>query len=191
LTDLVAAALSLSDALERAGIPYALGGALALNFWSDPRGTRDIDLNVFLPADDSAEAFEVLRRAGVQLDVVESVARAHERGDAIGWLGPIRVDVFVNSLPLHDSAARRRCRVTLSGQPIWILSAEDLSVLKLLFFRGKDIEDSKRMIALQGKDFDSNYARTQLVAHVGADDARVAEFDRIVAVLARPPRSPP
>ncbi len=47
LTERVAA---LHAALRGAGIPHAFGGALALAFCTaEPRGTQDIDVNVFLP----------------------------------------------------------------------------------------------------------------------------------------------
>ena len=40
-------AVALHRALDDAGIPHALGGALALGYHvSEPRGTRDIDVNV-------------------------------------------------------------------------------------------------------------------------------------------------
>lgn len=38
-------ASKLAAALDGAGIPYAIGGAIALGAWSDPRGTYDVDLN--------------------------------------------------------------------------------------------------------------------------------------------------
>ncbi len=40
----------LADAFEAAGIPYAVGGALASNQYGVPRGTKDVDLNLFVDA---------------------------------------------------------------------------------------------------------------------------------------------
>lgn len=37
-----------ADALEAAGLPYAIGGALALAIAGVPRGTAEVDLNVFV-----------------------------------------------------------------------------------------------------------------------------------------------
>lgn len=54
------AAQSLADALHAADIPYAIGGALALAVAGVPRGTADVDLNVFV---DAARVPE-LNRAG-------------------------------------------------------------------------------------------------------------------------------
>lgn len=43
--------LALHDALDAAGEAHAFGGAIALAYCThDPRGTRDIDVNAFVPA---------------------------------------------------------------------------------------------------------------------------------------------
>ncbi len=48
MADAAEVAIEVISALGRAGIPSALGGALALNWWSEPRGTVDADINVFV-----------------------------------------------------------------------------------------------------------------------------------------------
>jgi hypothetical protein len=42
------AAQQIAVALEQARLPYAIGGALALAIAGVPRGTADVDLNVFV-----------------------------------------------------------------------------------------------------------------------------------------------
>ena len=43
----------LHETFERHGIPYAVGGAIALDYYiAEPRGTVDIDIDVFLPPQD-------------------------------------------------------------------------------------------------------------------------------------------
>lgn len=182
-------AARLIDLFEARGIPYALGGALALGYHAPPRGTRDIDINLFLEAPQAREAFEAVRAMGVGIDPGEAVARASERGDAVGWYEGIRIDFFVNSIPLHDLAARRKVRVEFAERPTWILSAEDLVFLKLMFDRPKDHVDIEQVFFTQGDDLDRAYVRAQLIEHVGADDHRVAAFDQLVALYAggRPP----
>jgi hypothetical protein len=41
-------ARDLADVLEQRGLPYAIGGALALAFYSPPRATIDVDVNIFV-----------------------------------------------------------------------------------------------------------------------------------------------
>ena len=80
-----------------------------------------------------------------------------------------------------DEAAKRVRTAKLLGRPIKILSAEDLTLFKLLFFRGKDIVDIERLVPYRGDDLDRDYVRRWLVDMVGDADARVREWDRIVA----------
>ncbi len=44
--DPVAVARIVADAMEAGGVPYAIGGAIALGYWGAARGTQDVDLNV-------------------------------------------------------------------------------------------------------------------------------------------------
>jgi hypothetical protein len=53
------AAQLIASALEASTIPYAIGGALALAVAGVPRGTADVDINVFVSS--------ASRRAGAAL----------------------------------------------------------------------------------------------------------------------------
>jgi len=53
--------VTLADVLDRSDIAWAIGGALALAYATEePRGTRDIDLNVFVPSTAAARVFAAL-----------------------------------------------------------------------------------------------------------------------------------
>jgi hypothetical protein len=181
--DPAALAVRFARVLEAAGVPYAIGGAIAYGFWGVPRGTRDLDVNVFLPADRADAVVETLVVAGLEIDRTVARATALERGDARGLYDDIPVDLFFLSIPLHESAARRTVQVTLLDTPIRVLSAEDLTVFKLLFFRGKDVVDVERLVAVQGDRLDRSYVRSWLVACVGEDDERVRRWDAISAAV--------
>ncbi|HZR79943.1 MAG TPA: hypothetical protein VFD92_02515 [Candidatus Binatia bacterium] len=176
-------AVAVSAALTAAHVPHAIGGAIAHGFWGDPRGTRALDVNVFLAIDRARPALDALRAAGVALDVEKVEASARDRGDARVFYDDIPVDLFFSSIPLHESAGRRTVELSLSGRTIPILSAEDLIVLKLLFFRGKDVVDVERMVALRGEELDRDYVRRWLVDCVGEEDERVARLDAIFAAI--------
>jgi hypothetical protein len=169
----------LADALEAAGVPYAVGGALSYGYWADPRGTHDVDLNLFVPPEDADGALDPLISAGLQIDRAGALRTARERGDARGTFQGMRVDLFFNSIPLHDSAAARVRRVPLANGEAWILSAEDLVVLKLMFYRGKDLLDVEKIVAMQRDAFDRGYVRAWLVGMLGEEDHRVTWWDAL------------
>jgi len=180
-------AVLLARSLTAENIPHAIGGAVAYTFWGVPRATGDLDLNLFVKAERAATALEVLTRNGVSLDVEAALRSGLERGDARGRYGDIPVDIFFLSIPLHESAARRTVEVPLLGSTIRILAAEDLTILKLLFFRTKDILDIERILAVQGAELDRQYVRRWLVECVGEEDARVARWDTLCRALPAPP----
>jgi hypothetical protein len=67
----------------------------------------------------------------------------------------------------------------IDGAAVWFLSAESLCVFKLLFFRGKDVVDLERLVAVQGDALDGDYVRSRIVAMLDADDPRVTTWDRL------------
>jgi hypothetical protein len=174
------AARAIADALEAAGIPYALGGAVALGLHAPPRATNDLDVNVFVEASAVDPALDALVASGCLIDRDQARRSAEERGDLqASWRG-MRVDVFVSSIPLHDEARTRVRTARLSGRPIRVLAPEDLAALKMLFFRPKDVLDVERLVAFQGPALDLALVRGSLVDAVGPDDPRVARWDDLV-----------
>ena len=60
--------LAIHEALDRAGVEHAFGGAIALAYWTEePRGTRDIDINIFVAPEDCEAVLSQLP-AGVSYD---------------------------------------------------------------------------------------------------------------------------
>lgn len=179
--DALEAGLRIGAALESAGIPHALGGALALGVHGVPRGTLDVDVNVF--ANDAAlpTVIQTLSRVGIDLDRDAAIARARRDGMFVGLWGGMRIDVFVPSIPFSHEAGRTRVFVRAAdGSGEWFLSAEALAVFKLLFARPKDFVDLERLLAVQGPRLDHAYVRRWIVDMMGEDDERVTKWDDLV-----------
>lgn len=181
LGSLVAVVAGLVDGLERSGLPYAFGGAIAYSAWAEPRATRDVDLNLWIDTAALPRAFDVLEGLGVTLDREAAVREARERGMFVGRHGEYRVDVFVPSVPFYDEALRGRVRVRLAGRETWVLSAETLAVFKMLFFRPKDLADVGRLLHIQRDHFDRAFVRRALIEMLGEADERIARWDALVA----------
>ena len=138
----------LADAFEAHDIPYAIGGALALGVWGFPRATNDVDIDIFVPAEELDPVFEVIEAVGCVLDRGQAKASAHNRGNFRATIEGMRIDAFVPSIPFYDSVQLRIRQAPLEGRPAWFLAPEDLATFKLLFFRTKD---GGRGRSLQGR----------------------------------------
>jgi hypothetical protein len=112
-------------------------------------------------------------------DPIAARAAAEREGLIVLWLGPFRIDVFTPSIDFSWEAERTRKCVRIGDTDVWFLSAEALCVFKLLFFRGKDVVDLERLIAVQGAAVDAPYVRARIVEMLGDDDPRVATWDRL------------
>jgi hypothetical protein len=178
------AAQRLAEALESRGISYAIGGALALAIAGVPRGTADVDINVFVAEERLGDVLAILRDVGVEIDDSSARARAERDGMFIGHWDGMRIDVFLPSIAFAHEAERTRVRITDdAGWSGWFLSAEAIAVFKLLFFRGKDVVDLERLVAVR-PELDRAYVRERIVEMMGEDDERVRRWDDLVARFA-------
>lgn len=125
--------------------------------------------------------FDALEKAGAALDRTGARSSAAERGDFSIRVNGMRVDVFVPSIPLSASAGCRVKRAVLLGRPVMVLSAEDLVLFKLLFYRPKDINDVERLVRFQGTNLDREYVHRWLEDLVGKEDPRMATWEGMVA----------
>lgn len=181
--------VALADALEAASIPHAFGGALALAYYATPRGTHDIDLNVFVPEAKSGAVLRELAKLGVDATAAKSLREARTRGQTRVRWEHTPLDLFFNYDPLHQRCAERLQRVPFGdGVTIPILSAEDLAIFKALFDRAKDWSDIGEMLFALGPDFDGTYAVSWLRKILAPGDARLARFE---ALLRDPATAPP
>lgn len=171
----------LARVLGEAGVPHAFGGAIALAYYATPRGTHDVDINVFLPARAFDRVLEALRPIGVEPPTPDQ-RRALERDGQVrlAW-DRTPLDLFFSYTELHDACLARRREVPFGSERIFILSAEDLAIFKALFARDKDWRDLREIFLAQGLDFDAAYADGWLERIVTPDDERFVRFRGLVA----------
>lgn len=143
----------LHEALGRAGVPHAFGGALALAYCTqDPRGTNDIDVNLFVGVEQAPAVLRALPRA-IGYDDAD-LQRIQRDGQARLWWDTSPVDVFFNNHPFHERARRRSRVVPFAGIEIPVLDCTDLAVFKAFFARSKDFVDIETMVAAHAIDAD-------------------------------------
>jgi len=178
---------AIADALGAAGYAHGLGGALALGVAGVPRGTRDVDVNVFVEPAEIPDVIDALSRLGIAFDREACLARAKRDGMFVGAWDGMRIDVFVPSIPFSHEAGRTLVSVHVDGWTGSFLSPEAIAVFKLLFFRLKDRGDLERLVAVRGEHLDHDYIRRWTVEMMGEDDERVRAWDDIVTRFAREP----
>lgn len=183
---LVTLVLDVHRQLTAASFPHAFGGALALAYVAEPRGTVDVDVNVFTPFDE----------VDVVLDALAGIGLGPERARA-EWLpvagirlwreaDPYPVDLFP-SLDDRYAEIARRCRHYAFGHGdavLPFLSAEDLALFKLSFGRDKDWVDL-RAIASAQPAMDIDYIERQLIGLRGP-----SMYPRVARLRGLVPRSP-
>jgi hypothetical protein len=169
--------VALHRALDGAAIPHAFGGAIALAYWTlDPRGTDDIDLNVFVPAAEAAAALDALP-AGVDLPAGLANVLAADGQARVFW-DDTPLDLFFDYAPIHEDAARHRKVVPFAGVDLPVLGPVELAVFKAMFDRTRDWADLEAMAA--AGSLDVARVREGLRPMIAEDDERFARLDEAV-----------
>jgi inosine-uridine nucleoside N-ribohydrolase len=169
--------LDIHDALSRAGLPHAFGGAIALAYCTrEPRGTRDLDVNVFV---DPVRAKEVLAALPDLVTATDADIQTLEReGQVRIWWKDTPIDLFLDIHSFHDEVAQNVRAVPFEGRTIPVLDCTALAVFKVLFDRTKDWADIEEMIAAGA--LDAVQATVWLERLTGADGSALRRLESLV-----------
>jgi hypothetical protein len=182
VTELVEKLLAIHDALRASSIPHAFGGAIALAYCvEEPRGTRDLDVNIFVDASDADRVLAMLPK-GVRVEAGDITAVERDGQTRLFWDG-VPVDVFLNNLPLHRAVADAVVWVSLVDRQIPVLDCASLAIFKAFFDRTKDWADIEAIAIATPEDIDAA-ART-VADLVGEDDPA---FKRLAQISSANPR---
>lgn len=166
----------LARGFGQAKVPHAFGGALALAYYATPRGTHDVDINVFLPANAFDRVLGLLQPLGVTPPSdAERAGFARDEQIRLYW-ERTPLDLFFSYNELHEACMQRRRHVAFGDVRIPILSAEDLAIFKTLFAREKDWRDLDEMLLTHTPAFEAIYALGWLERIIAPDDERMTRF---------------
>jgi hypothetical protein len=131
--------------LETALIPHMLAVSMAMNYYAQPRMTRDIDIVVAL---EGADAGKLIASFEPDYFVPEEALKAALREQGMFNLlhleSVVKVDLIVRKqAPYRQTEFARRVQVQLPGFSAWLVSREDLILSKLAW--AKDAESELQM----------------------------------------------
>jgi len=170
----------IHHALDGAKIPHAIGGALALAYYAEPRATIDVDINVFVPTERWPEICEALAPLGIDVEV--EVEDLNRDGQVRLWWDRNPVDLFFSYDPFHDAMQRGARKVPFNQETIPILSPEHLAVCKAMFDRPKDWLDIEQILVATDP-LDLAEIEDWLERMVGADNPRIEKLNEVKAEL--------
>jgi hypothetical protein len=166
--------ISIHESLDAAKVPHAIGGALALAYYAEPRATIDIDLNIFVPVERWEEVISALGPPGVDVEGLDEAALLRD-GQCRLWWGDNAVDLFFAYDAIHEAMREDVRQVPFGATRIPILAPEHLAVCKAMFDRPKDWIDIEQMlVATDGLDVPA--IDGWLERMVGPEDPRLRRF---------------
>ncbi len=151
-------------ALEEKGIPYMISGSVAMNAYSIPRMTRDIDIVIELETDliDSfASIFD--KNFYFHKPTVEEEIKRRGMFNVIDHRSGYKIDFVIRkNSPYRQLEFKRKVRSNALSFETWLVTPEDLILSKLIWIQEiqseKQIDDIKNL--MERSDLDNSYIKT-------------------------------
>jgi hypothetical protein len=168
--------LAVHDSLSEAAFPHAFGGAIALAYCTEePRGTRDLDVNVFVEPSLAAEVLAALPN-GVRV-AGSDIEAARRDGQVRVWWEDTPIDLFLDVHRFHAAVAAGVREVPFAGRSIPVLDCTALVVFKAQFDRTKDWADVEAVVDAGTADLTEAGAWLERV--LGRDDPIVRRLSAL------------
>lgn len=176
------------DALRGADISYFVTGSIASSFYGENRYTHDIDIVVFVDADD--ERLDALLRRFPEPEFYASREAAIEASRSGGQFNVIhgasmlKVDFMIARHELYDRTrlSRRKERSLPGVAKVMLAAPEDVILKKLEYYKEggseKHLRDIASMLLTSGEPIDRTYIQ-EWAAKRGLSDEWQAVLDRV------------
>jgi len=127
----------ISGKFAQAGIPFMLTGLMAMNYYAQPRMTRDVDVVVQMNPEDAASVSRLFgEEYYLDLDAVAEACARRSMFNLIHLESVIKVDCIVRKeTDYRRLEFERRREIAIHDFMTFIVSKEDLIISKLLWAR--------------------------------------------------------
>jgi hypothetical protein len=148
--------------LDAARIPYMVSGSMAINYYAQPRMTRDVDIVVELDSRDADRVTALFAPDFLcEVEAVRDAVRRRGKFNIIHGASIVKVDFIVRKdLPYRLEEFARRRSVDIGRAAVWMVSPEALLLSKLHWAKDSRSElqmrDARNLIACVA-DLDWSY----------------------------------
>lgn len=157
-------AQKIASFLEEHRVPYAIIGGMALQYWGEPRLTRDIDVTVLIPQE-ALEDFIYRALSHFKPRFPDAIEFALKHRILLVESEGVPVDISLGIPGYEEEALKRAVKVSFpGGLELRLLAAEDLIIHKCVAGRPRDMEDVFGIFVRQGLKVDVDYIRRWLEA---------------------------
>lgn len=132
----------ISGRLELLGIRYMLTGSLAMNYYAEPRMTRDIDIVIEITEGNGARLVKELSSDYyIDADAVQEALKHESMFNILHLESVIKVDCIIRkSSEYRKVEFNRRKKIKIGDAATYIVSKEDLILSKLDWARDSHSE---------------------------------------------------
>jgi len=150
------------NSLDDAHIPYMISGSIALNIYSIPRMTRDIDIVVELTESRIDEFTNLFPDSYFDKEVIRNEIRRKGMFNIIDHQTGFKIDFIIRKeTEYFNLAFQRRLRIHELDTDLWVIRLEDLVIAKLIWIQEHQSEKQAVDIEnlLLNRDKDINYIK--------------------------------
>jgi hypothetical protein len=188
LTEQITVTMTVTEALDSLGVPYAIGGSLSSALHGVMRTTMDVDIVADLRLEHTGPLAQALEDAFyADPEMMRDAIRYQSSFNLIHLETMFKVDIFVAKQRAFDrSQLARRQLYSLSDDPeyrAYVTSAEDIVLSKLEWYRiGGEISDRQwrdilGVLKVQGDQLDRGYMR-RMAVELGVTDLLERAFEQ-------------
>jgi hypothetical protein len=144
---------AITKLLEQKGIAYMVSGSLAVNVYSIPRMTLDIDIVIELDETNYKTFLEIFK-SGYYLNEEAALTEIRRKGmfNVIDHKSGLKIDFIIRKETEYRRLEfSRKTRKMIENVPVWLVSAEDLIISKIEWIQqlqsDKQMQDIKNLLA--------------------------------------------
>ncbi|MEW6039901.1 MAG: hypothetical protein AB1633_00070 [Elusimicrobiota bacterium] len=127
----------VTERLNKENIVYMISGSIALNLYTSPRMTRDIDIVVDLKDADIDRFIKIFQKDFyVDKEMIYEAKRQTGMFNLIHNEYVVKIDFIIKKTSEYqETAFLRKKNISIENSPMWFISPEDLVISKLNWAR--------------------------------------------------------